>query len=621
MTTFEKTWQHGWNYPIDSANTTNTVKNAFWWQKAFLTGQLPIRKFTKGASGDNKAHPEVAGTTQDNFLQGLWYVLATSDGGSTSGCTTITSGSNNATLPQSTINVTSTANFANGSTTIAAGSNGQSLPQATINVASTTSPFTFPTQGTLQVTTGAGVQTVAYTGTTGTTFTGCTGGTGAMSTGGAVTILGTIYVGTSLGIQPVNYTGTSGGNQFTGCTGGTGTLATSNGVYDCLDRTNGAGGLGTTTLQLGTNAGSTNSGTAASFTTGATIAGAVRVSGVANMGANDIGNFICIAGATTPGNNSPVSSVAPTPFKIVNVVNSTTIDIFNPFGSTTDTNNGAIAWQERNAYNLPGSSAGNYSTIVGAANGANHTWMLMMSPLALGPYFYTLDYNSATTTNASNSFSKTATNVASGGSSTNVPTFSDTTSFQSYQYIVSGIAGGYMNGTLSTDGYFMQFTTRGNGSGYMEWGSLFQVVANAKTADSYPFVYFNRFGSGNTFGAGFYNVTGQWFSRNFNGTALVNPLPLFCSPSGGSAAVLSFNAGFSASNGDMPFPDMADGLYDDFPVYMFVNNAGQSSIKGRLVDIRESPWLIEGFTEPNPSSPQSVFLGGLWWPCNLPPIT
>lgn len=72
-------------------------------------------------------------------------------------------------------------------TTIAAGSNGVSLPTGTINVASTTG---FPSSGTIFVTTGAGTQTVAYTGVSGgNQFTGCTGGTGAMATGGAVSTL------------------------------------------------------------------------------------------------------------------------------------------------------------------------------------------------------------------------------------------------------------------------------------------------------------------------------------------------------------------------------------------------------------------------------------------------
>jgi hypothetical protein len=69
-------------------------------------------------------------------------------------------------------------------TTIASGSNAASLPQSTVNVADCSG---FPTSGTCTVVTATGPQTVAYTGKTSTTaLTGCTGGTGAMSTGGAI---------------------------------------------------------------------------------------------------------------------------------------------------------------------------------------------------------------------------------------------------------------------------------------------------------------------------------------------------------------------------------------------------------------------------------------------------
>ena len=71
-------------------------------------------------------------------------------------------------------------------TTIASGSNGQSLPQSTINVVSTTG---FPTSGTIFVTTSTGSFAVTYTNTNATQFTGCSGGSGTMSTGGAVSNL------------------------------------------------------------------------------------------------------------------------------------------------------------------------------------------------------------------------------------------------------------------------------------------------------------------------------------------------------------------------------------------------------------------------------------------------
>lgn len=68
-------------------------------------------------------------------------------------------------------------------TAIAAGSNGQTLPQATINVTSTAG---FPASGTIKVHTSAGVEDVTYTGLTATSFTGAAGGTGTLTTGGVV---------------------------------------------------------------------------------------------------------------------------------------------------------------------------------------------------------------------------------------------------------------------------------------------------------------------------------------------------------------------------------------------------------------------------------------------------
>lgn len=68
-------------------------------------------------------------------------------------------------------------------TTVAAGSNGATLPQSIINVVSTA---TFPTSGKFLVDTTIGYNLVTYTGKTATSFTGCTGGTGILATANEV---------------------------------------------------------------------------------------------------------------------------------------------------------------------------------------------------------------------------------------------------------------------------------------------------------------------------------------------------------------------------------------------------------------------------------------------------
>jgi hypothetical protein len=84
----------------------------------------------------------------------------------------------------STINIAIGQTPPAASTTVAAGSNNARLPQATINVASTTG---FSSSGSFIVQTDEGPQEVFYTGTTGTSFTGCTGGIGKTFTGMPVT--------------------------------------------------------------------------------------------------------------------------------------------------------------------------------------------------------------------------------------------------------------------------------------------------------------------------------------------------------------------------------------------------------------------------------------------------
>jgi hypothetical protein len=76
-------------------------------------------------------------------------------------------------------------------TTIASGSNGLSLPQSTIDVASTTG---FPSSGTLAIAIGGSTVYVTYTGTTSTSFTGCSGGTGTLGTGDIATSGDTLNV-------------------------------------------------------------------------------------------------------------------------------------------------------------------------------------------------------------------------------------------------------------------------------------------------------------------------------------------------------------------------------------------------------------------------------------------
>lgn len=159
--------------------------------RRFLPPSAPFTEFTNviptqyvgGVGFYTRAGDATSFVSQDVVNGATTALVALCVATNSAGAVTIT-GYNASTAPNGSAITNRVAAVQGDSTTIASGSNTQTLPQSTINVASTT---TFPSSGTIFVNTDAGIQTVAYSGTSGgNQFTGCTGGTGVMSTGGAV---------------------------------------------------------------------------------------------------------------------------------------------------------------------------------------------------------------------------------------------------------------------------------------------------------------------------------------------------------------------------------------------------------------------------------------------------
>lgn len=130
-------------------------------------------------------------------------------------------------------------------TTISAASNNLNLPQSTINVASTAG---FPTSGTLYilslVNSSYTYQNVSYSGVTGTSFTGCTGGTGTIFTSYTVSSSGSLADGTWLcpaGVKFIIVSGCGGG-------GGGGGGASSGGRSNTNFAAGGSGGWASPTI-------------------------------------------------------------------------------------------------------------------------------------------------------------------------------------------------------------------------------------------------------------------------------------------------------------------------------------------------------------------------------------
>jgi hypothetical protein len=199
----------GVSYPASSIQVTST--NGFTFSGSVLIQtSIGLQKVTyTGLFGDNTltgCTGPVSGTSSngDSVRQSGLLPVTSSVSGTTLTVTTISDSviepgmflTGGGVLPDSqiisgtggagsyTIDVSQTTSV---TTTIASGSNGLSLPQTVINVASTVGLFA---EGSVLVTTDMGPQLVRYTGpNTATTIVGCTGGTGTMSTGGNVSLI------------------------------------------------------------------------------------------------------------------------------------------------------------------------------------------------------------------------------------------------------------------------------------------------------------------------------------------------------------------------------------------------------------------------------------------------
>lgn len=414
-----------------------------------------------------------------------------------------------------------------------------------------------------------------------------------------------------------------------------------------------------------------NTGTHGAFITGATIPGAIRFqdSTFNAFSSTDVGNYLTITGAATSNNNTPTG----TPFKILNFVNSSTVDVLNPNGATGDANNGSIAWTERtvlnavsttiaagsNGQSLPqatinvastsgfpsagtifiqtsatayqavtytgttgttftGCSGGTGSMTTGnlvatygitnQAAGTAHTWHVLKSPTALGPYYIIIDSNSSTQGLVSIILSKTA---PTGGTTTARPTSIDEVN----QWQNMSLTNGTNNftyrwhGSLATDGCF-NFMTSYDGHGGFYSTAIFQVPAETKSLDSYPAILFWAGSDVRPLTSNLINV-GYFAGRSRNGavTLLVNG----CTYTYGANAAM-FSQFYTTT-------DYTDGQYDDLPIYLYNPTAGYKSIRGRWIDVRFGPGsLPQGAIESSQTSITGIYNGNVWMPYNSLPI-
>lgn len=537
-------------------------------------------------------------------------------------------------------------------TYITSASNGTSLPQSTINVNST---LGFPASGTISVLSSAGSQLITYTGTTANTFTGCTGGTGTLTTGNMVF---TNYL-TAITTQATSLQG----------------LWT---MYYSCDGTN-VGSAGDGIDRWGSLGGSTGiSGSAASITTGATITGAVRLTGLSGMTQADVGNLMVISGAATSANNSPTN----TPFKIVNFISSSSVDILNPNGTTTDANNGAISWAVKNIVPIAQTtiaSGSNGNTLPQSTINVTSTagfpssgiiWIITSSAVSQmvtytgvnGTQFTGCSGGTGSLSTGNQVMTHGAPNWNTSGahswfvmkspSSFGTGPFYYTVDLNTSQGIITVL----FSKSAPTGGTTSSRPTSPDEVALTSWGNN----SGSNTGNTNNTTTQHRFHGAISTDGGWHWMTsfdgnGQFYCTNimhacaetkagdtYNAYMYMrggNTGPVFGqlqNNSGyyagrnrnGQNSVLAnaTNYCFSTSSGAtfvnfLTTTDYADGTFDDMPIYVYNQIAGYKSIRGRMIDYR---WcgnnLPNGAIESSQTNPTSIVNGNLWMPYFVIPI-
>lgn len=369
--------------------------------------------------------------------------------------------------------------------------------------------------------------------------------------------------------------------------------------YSCDSSTAGTAGDGYD--RWGTQGATTGaSGSSANIVSGATIPGAVRLTGLSGMSASNVGNFITITGAASSNNNSPTE----TPFKIVNYVSSSSVDIYNPLAIVDDANNGSISWTERGSFSFTDAK------IVG--NSGAHSWIVLKSPPALGPYYLILDLNSSTVGTLSVSISKMA---PTGGTTSARPTAVDEVYLTNWatQSIFNAVTPvGRTHGGLATDGNF-HIMTSSDGNG---WRSviMFQILTDAKSNNPYKFVMWFRGSATLPTFANAAGVVGNFGTRHISGLSTIQPY--------GVAFTTTSSQTGDCLNALMNTVDFTDSMYGHLPIYMYsASTQGVRSILGRFADYRWAPTgITSGTVSPDTTNPISMKVGDMWFPCYTVPV-
>ncbi len=249
------------------------------------------------------------------------------------------------------------------------------------------------------------------------------------------------------------------------------------------------------------------------------------------------------------------------------------------------------------------------SKLVANAAGV-HSWIVLRSPSGFGGVagylYFTIDMGVALQ-NCIFYLSKT---LPTGGTTSACPTSPDSMT-STVQMTGGGTAIKAHGGITSEGSFFWANSANASGAFYTNIGVM--SLLEAKSADTFPFLFWS--GSSGTPSATplSYTITGAASpstnqTRDRSNTQTLNP----------STPQWAFSSSHIFSL--MTTTDSVDSLYDDLPMYVWVNRTGATTIKGRLPDIRWCPTgLGHGSYEPSAGTPVATVMGSCWVPTYVIP--
>jgi hypothetical protein len=244
--------------------------------------------------------------------------------------------------------------------------------------------------------------------------------------------------------------------------------------------------------------------------------------------------------------------------------------------------------------------------IVRGPGGAVRSWIVLKSPVGLGPFYMLLDYNTSHDYQINATFSKSA---FSGGSTTTLPTASNSWTYAALQLVPSVLAAQHTFARLSTSGeWHIQFGT--DSTAKYTFALSFFTLAEAKTGDSH-----------NGWSYGEYSASGVWLAATINNSSSSVIKGRSATPATAQVAAkvpfLTDSAGTNMLN-SIGNADAVDGFVNDHPIYIHSYTALHLSKRGRVRDLYVAPnTATTAMVEPVSGPPyESAVVGGVWMPYN-----